>query len=122
MSDRMTLDHIDAITADNRDLTTRIVGLEAERDHHRAGLVRVRAEADAALSRAAELEAALRALVESMPKCWRQGCERPGLWDDGDEPWCDEHAPAHAVARDCADALAAALLLLAKGGGHESHG
>ncbi len=57
MSDRMTLDHIDTLTADNRDLTARIAGLEAERDHHRDGLVRVRAEANAATARAAELEA-----------------------------------------------------------------
>lgn len=95
MSDRMTLDHIDTLTADNRDLTTRIVGLEAERDHHRAGLVRVRAEANAALARAAELEAALRALVEAMPRCHVSSrCGKPATryGAHNDTPtWCDDH-------------------------------
>lgn len=122
MSDRMTLDHIDTLTADNRDLTTRIVGLEAERDHHRAGLVRVRAEANAALARAAELEAALRALVEAMHTCdgadGNGGCNRValrGMFGDDFRLACDEHAD------DMSEIiygpqLRAALLLLAKGG------
>lgn len=122
MSDRMTLDHIDTLTADNRDLTTRIVGLEAERDHHRVGLVRVRAEADAATARAAELEAALLALVEAMPKC--HVCYGTGTMPIRctmchDSTWdheCnDRNVPCTACSSSAAP-LRAALLLLAKGG------
>lgn len=118
MSYRMTLDHIDTITADNRNLTTRIAGLEAERDHHRVGLVRVRAEANAALARAAELEAALLALVEAMPVC--DNCGKPATIFSCDgyndhTHGCDACGGLAGVVKHAA-ALRAALLLLAKGG------
>lgn len=121
-------DHIDTLTADNRDLTTRIVGLEAERDHHRAGLVRVRAEANAALARAAELEAALRALVEAQPGCraYRdhgsmlsgvtRGAPATVRGPGNSSTFCDEHKAEWMSELPQAQAVRAALLLLAKGG------